>query len=67
VAGEIADSSKVRAWTVVKELGFFGLYKGRILKIRLQVAGEIADGSKVRAWTVVKELGFFGLHKGRRL
>jgi hypothetical protein len=29
VAGEIADGSKVRAWTVVKELGFFGLYKGR--------------------------------------
>lgn len=28
VAGEIADNSKVRAWTVVKELGFFGLYKG---------------------------------------
>ncbi|KAJ8921926.1 hypothetical protein NQ315_008560 [Exocentrus adspersus] len=28
VAGEIADSAKVRAWTVVKELGLFGLYKG---------------------------------------
>lgn len=28
VAGEIADSAKIRAWTVVKELGFFGLYKG---------------------------------------
>ncbi|XP_011498371.1 PREDICTED: calcium-binding mitochondrial carrier protein Aralar1 [Ceratosolen solmsi marchali] len=28
VAGEIAGSQKVRAWTVVKELGLFGLYKG---------------------------------------
>ncbi|XP_011153052.1 calcium-binding mitochondrial carrier protein Aralar1 isoform X4 [Harpegnathos saltator] len=28
VAGEIAGGSKVRAWTVVKELGLFGLYKG---------------------------------------
>ncbi|XP_076683811.1 calcium-binding mitochondrial carrier protein Aralar1 isoform X2 [Andrena cerasifolii] len=28
VAGEIAGASKVRAWTVVKELGLFGLYKG---------------------------------------
>ncbi|RZC38650.1 calcium-binding mitochondrial carrier protein Aralar1, partial [Asbolus verrucosus] len=28
VAGEIAGSAKVRAWAVVKELGFFGLYKG---------------------------------------
>ncbi|TGZ32449.1 Calcium-binding mitochondrial carrier protein Aralar1 [Temnothorax longispinosus] len=28
VAGEIAAGSKVRAWTVVKELGLFGLYKG---------------------------------------
>ncbi|XP_050300438.1 calcium-binding mitochondrial carrier protein Aralar1 isoform X2 [Anthonomus grandis grandis] len=28
VAGEIAVGSKVRAWTVVKELGLFGLYKG---------------------------------------
>lgn len=28
VAGEIAGKSKVRAWTVVKELGIFGLYKG---------------------------------------
>ncbi|XP_017793979.1 PREDICTED: calcium-binding mitochondrial carrier protein Aralar1 isoform X2 [Habropoda laboriosa] len=28
VAGEIAGGSKVRAWTVVKELGIFGLYKG---------------------------------------
>lgn len=27
VAGEIAGASKVRAWTVVKELGLFGLYK----------------------------------------
>jgi solute carrier family 25 aspartate/glutamate transporter 12/13 len=27
VAGEIAGSQKVRAWTVVKELGLFGLYK----------------------------------------
>lgn len=27
VAGEIAGGSKVRAWTVVKELGLFGLYK----------------------------------------
>ena len=32
VAGEIADNSKVRAWTVVKELGFFGLYKGQLRK-----------------------------------
>ncbi|XP_015606454.1 calcium-binding mitochondrial carrier protein Aralar1 isoform X2 [Cephus cinctus] len=28
VAGEIAGGSKVRAWSVVKELGIFGLYKG---------------------------------------
>ncbi|KAJ8941211.1 hypothetical protein NQ314_010469 [Rhamnusium bicolor] len=28
VAGEIASGTKVRAWTVVKELGLFGLYKG---------------------------------------
>lgn len=27
VAGEIAGGSKVRAWTVVKDLGLFGLYK----------------------------------------
>lgn len=33
VAGEIAGSSKVRAWTVVKELGLFGLYKVRNNKI----------------------------------
>jgi solute carrier family 25 aspartate/glutamate transporter 12/13 len=29
VAGEIAAGSKVSAWSVVKELGFFGLYKGQ--------------------------------------
>ncbi|KAL3280238.1 hypothetical protein HHI36_017734 [Cryptolaemus montrouzieri] len=28
VAGEIASGAKVRAWSVVKELGLFGLYKG---------------------------------------
>ncbi|KAK6631068.1 Calcium-binding mitochondrial carrier protein Aralar1 [Polyplax serrata] len=28
VAGEIAGGSKIRAFSVVKELGFFGLYKG---------------------------------------
>jgi len=28
VAGELADGAKVSAWGVVKELGFFGLYKG---------------------------------------
>ncbi|XP_040564694.1 electrogenic aspartate/glutamate antiporter Aralar, mitochondrial isoform X2 [Lepeophtheirus salmonis] len=28
VAGEIASSTKVSAWSVVKDLGFFGLYKG---------------------------------------
>lgn len=28
VAGEIASGAKVRAWTVVKDLGLFGLYKG---------------------------------------
>lgn len=28
VAGEIAGGAKVRAWSVVKELGLFGLYKG---------------------------------------
>lgn len=28
VAGEIAGGSKIRAWSVVKDLGFFGLYKG---------------------------------------
>lgn len=31
VAGEIAGGTKVRAWHVVKELGLFGLYKGKIL------------------------------------
>lgn len=28
MAGEIAGGSKVRAWSVVKDLGLFGLYKG---------------------------------------
>lgn len=28
VAGELAGGSKVRAWGVVKDLGFMGLYKG---------------------------------------
>lgn len=28
VAGEIAGGEKVRAWSVVKDLGLFGLYKG---------------------------------------
>lgn len=28
VAGEIAGSQKIRAWSVVKELGLLGLYKG---------------------------------------
>uniref|UniRef100_A0A6B2EDA3 Putative mitochondrial solute carrier n=1 Tax=Phlebotomus kandelakii TaxID=1109342 RepID=A0A6B2EDA3_9DIPT len=28
VAGEIASGTKVRAWSVVKDLGLFGLYKG---------------------------------------
>ncbi|XP_026321987.1 calcium-binding mitochondrial carrier protein Aralar1 isoform X2 [Hyposmocoma kahamanoa] len=28
VAGEIAGGSKVRAWSVMKDLGIFGLYKG---------------------------------------
>jgi len=28
VAGELAAGAKVSAWSVVKELGFFGLYKG---------------------------------------
>ncbi|XP_075971317.1 calcium-binding mitochondrial carrier protein aralar1 isoform X1 [Anticarsia gemmatalis] len=28
VAGEIAGGTKVRAWSVVKDLGLFGLYKG---------------------------------------
>ncbi|XP_017101160.2 calcium-binding mitochondrial carrier protein Aralar1 isoform X2 [Drosophila bipectinata] len=28
VAGEIASGSKIRAWSVVRELGLFGLYKG---------------------------------------
>lgn len=28
VAGEVVGGAKVRAWHVVKELGFFGLYKG---------------------------------------
>ncbi|CAB3226576.1 unnamed protein product [Arctia plantaginis] len=28
VAGEIAGGQKVRAWSVVKDLGLFGLYKG---------------------------------------
>jgi solute carrier family 25 aspartate/glutamate transporter 12/13 len=30
VAGEIASSQKVSAWSVVRELGFFGLYKVKI-------------------------------------
>ena len=33
VAGEIACGSKVKAWTVVRELGIFGLYKVRIPQI----------------------------------
>lgn len=28
MAGEIAGGQKVRAWSVVKDLGLFGLYKG---------------------------------------
>ncbi|CAG0896587.1 unnamed protein product [Darwinula stevensoni] len=28
VAGEIASTAKTRAWTVIQDLGFFGLYKG---------------------------------------
>ncbi|BFF93092.1 calcium-binding mitochondrial carrier protein Aralar1 [Drosophila madeirensis] len=28
VAGEIASGNKIRAWSVVRELGLFGLYKG---------------------------------------
>lgn len=28
VAGEIAGAAKVRALTVIRDLGFFGLYKG---------------------------------------
>ena len=36
VAGEIAGSAKVSAWSVVKELGFFGLYKG---DLRLKSSG----------------------------
>ncbi|XP_034248787.1 calcium-binding mitochondrial carrier protein Aralar1 isoform X1 [Thrips palmi] len=28
VAGEIANSTRLSAWSVVRELGFFGLYKG---------------------------------------
>lgn len=39
IAGEFAGGAKVRAWSVVKELGLMGLYKGIIeiitkLKIR---------------------------------
>lgn len=30
VAGEIASTKKLSAITVIKELGFFGLYKVRI-------------------------------------
>ena len=32
VAGEIASSSKISAISVVKDLGFFGLYKVRLKK-----------------------------------
>lgn len=31
VAGEMASGAKIRAWTVVKELGLLGLYKGSFL------------------------------------
>ena len=35
VAGEIAGGSKISALSVVKELGFFGLYKGTFLTSRI--------------------------------
>lgn len=37
VAGEIASTRTVSAWSVVKSLGFFGLYKV-ILKLDLQLS-----------------------------
>ena len=39
VAGEFAGGAKVRAWSVVKELGLMGLYKGII---------EIINEQKIR-------------------
>lgn len=39
VAGEFAGGAKVRAWSVVKELGLMGLYKGFIEYINLQMIG----------------------------
>ena len=42
VAGEIAGGQKIRALSVVKELGLFGLYKGEdILKTRLNFQSSI--------------------------
>lgn len=35
VAGEIAGGQKLKALTVVRELGFFGLYKVRIICDRM--------------------------------
>ncbi len=45
VAGEIAGGSKVSAWGVVKELGFFGLYKGILtIDIRYKKSKAAACG-----------------------
>ena len=35
VAGEIAGGSKISALSVVRELGFFGLYKGTFITYRI--------------------------------
>ena len=37
VAGEIASAEKVSALSVVRELGFFGLYKVRVLLVYLLI------------------------------
>lgn len=51
VAGEIAGGSKVRAWTVVKDLGLFGLYK---VGIRL-----IYNQTKNVTCNAMRKLDFF--------
>lgn len=45
VAGEIAGASKVRAWTVVKELGLFGLYKVSVPYCHFICPGRLNDSS----------------------
>lgn len=33
IAGEVAGGAKIRAWSVVKELGLMGLYKGSLRRV----------------------------------